>query len=298
MHQLDRAQSRRDTASFLVCLALAVVAILLPAPVGDAVAGVVRRTVLAPLVWLQQRAVEGRTSRARFDAVEAQRDSAALAAQAVGPLHRENADLRMMLGLARRPELTFVPAEILHQPQPTDGFALLLGAGARDGLAPFQPVLTPTGLLGLVRSVDPTTSVAVTWAHPEFRASAVTADGGVSGLVASAHLDDDGLTILELRGVPFRDSVPTGTLVLTSGLGGVYPPGVPIGTVTGLIREQEGWERVYHVRPLANPASALHVLILTAPAGGSMAGVFAADSVAPGAEPTPPRGPPDTAAVP
>ena len=75
---LDRTQGRRDTASFLLCLGLSVAALFLPPRIAGPVAAGVRRTVLAPLVWLQQRAVEGRTSRARFDAAEAQRDTATL----------------------------------------------------------------------------------------------------------------------------------------------------------------------------------------------------------------------------
>ena len=61
---------------------------------------------------------------------------------------------------------------------------------------------------------------------------------------------------LELRGVPYRDSVPLGTLVLSSGLGGVFPKGIPVGTVIGTVREEAGWERVYRLRPAANPGSA------------------------------------------
>ena len=38
-------------------------------------------------------------------------------------------------------------------------------------------------------------------------------------------------TFLEFRGVAYRDTVATGTLVMTSGLGGVYPKGIPIGRV-------------------------------------------------------------------
>jgi rod shape-determining protein MreC len=63
--------------------------------------------------------------------------------------------------------------------------------------------------------------------------------------------------------VAYRDSVPAGTLVLTSGLGGVYPRGIPIGRVRGVRREELGWERVYEVLPLVNPGTVSHVLVLT-----------------------------------
>lgn len=281
MPALDRDRNRRDTASFLVCLALSVAGLFLPARTSDAVAGTVRRTVLSPLVWLQQRAVEGRTSRARFDAAEAQRDTAVLRAQGMARLPGENAALRLILGMGRRPELRFVAAEILHQPQPTDGRSVLLSAGAAQGVAPFQPVVAPEGLLGVVRTVDPDQSVAMTWAHPEFRASVVTADGAVSGIVAPTAAESPSLALLELRGVPYRDSVAVGTVVVTSGLGGVYPRGIPLGTVVAQVRVQEGWERVYLLRPAGNPSSAVHVMVVTGTRASTVAPAFLADTAAP-----------------
>jgi rod shape-determining protein MreC len=287
---LDR--SRRDTASFLLCLALSVAGLFLPPRTSDRVAAGVRRTVLAPLVWLQQRAVEGRTSRGRFDAAEAQRDTAVLRSQGLDRLEGENAALRLLLGLGKRPELRFVPAEILHQPQPTDGRSLLLSAGARQGIQPFQPVVAPEGLLGVVRTVDEGFAMAMSWADPEFRASAVTADGTVSGIVAATAPESPSLALLELRGVPFRDSVAVGTMVVTSGLGGVYPRGIPVGTVLAQVRVQEGWERVYLLRPAANPSSAVHVMVVTGTRASTVAPAFLVDTVARDTQPAPVVRPP------
>jgi rod shape-determining protein MreC len=119
----------------------------------------------------------------------------------------------------------------------------------------------------------------MTWAHPEFRVSAFTVEGNAYGIVAPVEAVGGG-GALEFRGVPYRDSVRAGTLVLSSGLGGVYPKGIPVGFVLGLVREQSGWERVYRLRPAANPAAAAHVLILTSPkAAGDLAAAFPSDSM-------------------
>jgi rod shape-determining protein MreC len=80
--------------------------------------------------------------------------------------------------------------------------------------------------------------------------------------------------LLELRGVPYRDTIPAGTLVLTSGLGGVYPKGIPVGRVLGVVRELTGWERTYLVLPAANPAHAAHALVLLGSAELSLEGAF------------------------
>jgi rod shape-determining protein MreC len=75
--------------------------------------------------------------------------------------------------------------------------------------------------------------------------------------------------LLELTGVPYQQEVLPGTVIYTSGLGGasgVYPRGIPIGTVLDIGDEQEGWSRTYVVRPAVHPAAVSHVIILTGPA--------------------------------
>jgi rod shape-determining protein MreC len=247
---------------FAGCVALSLLALLLPAGWGQTLAAGIRETALLPAVWLQRRAEEGRTSRARLQAALAQRDSAAMAAHAALGLVAENERLRGLLGLRERDPAAFVAAEVLHQPLPTDGRTLLLGVGAREGVRPFLPVVAAEGLVGVVLRTGQTSSIAATWAHPEFRASAVTEGSGVLGIVAPAASDDPSLAVLEFRGVAYRDTIPEGTLVITSGLGGVYPRGIPIGRVSGVRREELGWERVYRLTPLVNPGSVGHVVLL------------------------------------
>jgi rod shape-determining protein MreC len=272
----ERSYTRRDTVMFLACLGLSLVALFSPDRLGQAISQGLRGSVLAPLVWLQARAEEGRTGRARLRAITIQRDSAAYLAQGLPSLLAENERLRQLLSLSRRLSTPYVAAEVLHQAQATDGRTLLLDVGSRDGVAEFDPVVAPEGLIGVVLSAADRNSVVMTWAHPEFRVSAFTVTGNASGIVAPALLGAEGA--LEFRGVPYRDSVPPGTLVLSSGLGGVYPKGIPVGTVTGVVREQAGWERVYRLRPAANPGSAAHVLVLVAPPDLDLARAFPSDS--------------------
>jgi rod shape-determining protein MreC len=264
----DRSLSRRDNALFLVCVALSVVMLVRP-DWGNTVTSMVRLSVLRPFLWMQQRAEESRTSRAAFDRLRAERDSAAYAAQFLPSLRSENQRLRSLLGLGKRLTIPYIPAEVLHQSVPTDGRTLILSAGEKQGVQPFDAVVSSEGLLGVVRWVEPERSVAFTWAHPEFRASAFTQPGQVFGVIGQ---------LLQLKGVAIRDSVPIGTLVTTSGLGGVYPNGIPVGTVFGQATEETGWERIYLVRPAANPEEATQVLILRNPKGTPVGPAFVADS--------------------
>ena len=150
----DRRYTRRDTVLFILCLGLSIVRPLLARPAGATASPTpCGETVLAPLVWLQTRAEEGRTSRVRFRIVTAERDSAAYLAQFLPSLRAENERLRQLLRLSHRLNTSYVPAEVLHQPHATDGRTLLLSAGSRQGVAPFNPVVAPEGLIGVVLSV-------------------------------------------------------------------------------------------------------------------------------------------------
>jgi rod shape-determining protein MreC len=284
----DRGFSRRDTALFVGCMVLAMAALFAPERITGSLANGLRQTVLAPVVWLQGEAELGRSSRARLRTLLAERDSAAYAAQVLPSLTAENERLRALLGLSHRLRTPYVAAEVLHQAQVTDARMLLLNVGSAQGVTGFDPIVAPEGLIGVIWNASRNTSVAMTWAHPEFRVSAFTANGSAFGIVAASPNGTGSESYLEFRGVPYRDSVVPGTVVLSSGLGGVYPKGVPIGTVVGVIREEAGWARVYRVRPAANPGSTAHVLVLTGRRVVSVADAFPSDTLEPAARPEAP----------
>src|SRR6267154_41310 len=246
----DRCASRGDTFAFLGCVLLSVGAMSLPERIRDPLARGLRQTVLAPFLALQQ---------------QTELLSASLAATFLPELRGENTRLRALLGLGQRLSSGYVPAEVLREPEPTGALTFLVSAGKKQGVRPLAAVVSPDGLVGIVSSVDAKTSVVVTWAHPEFRASAMATDGSVYGIVAPHGSDGPHVWLLELQGVPYRQLVPTGTMILTSGLGGVLPRGVPIGTVVSVVGQAEGWERTYLIRPAVHPGAVTHVMILTGP---------------------------------
>ena len=281
----DRYASRADTLIFLGCLGLSVAAMSIPDAWRNPIAQGLRQTILAPFLALQQQTGLLAAARARYDGVVAQRDSAALAATFLPELRSENVRLRSLLGLGARLGWGYVPAEVLHQPEPTNPLTFVVSAGRRNGVRRLSGVVSPEGLVGIVAAVDAQTSVVLSWAHPEFRASAIAGDGSVVGIVAPHGAAGPNVWLLELQGVPYRQQVADGAVILTSGLGGVFPRGIPIGTVVGLAGEAEGWERTYLVRPAVHPASLSHVMILTATrgTGSDIRGAFEfqADSVRP-----------------
>ena len=245
-------------------LVLAGIARALPERMRDPIAASMRRTVVAPLIALQESAELTRNAIATHEARTAARDSVALQAMSVGSLERENERLRQLLGLARQLRWGFVPAEALHTRGIGEEFQLTLTAGSNAGVRAFSPVIAPEGLVGMVKSVDPTMSTAIIWPHPDFRVSAMAADGSAFGIVA-AHLGGGPERyLLEMRGVQYRNELDSGTVIVSSGLGGVYPRGIPIGVVLDEVQTQEGWARTYLLRPAVLPPDVASVMILRA----------------------------------
>ncbi len=275
----DRSLSRRDNARFFLCLLLSIAFLLGPHHWGEVAGDLIRRSVLVPFLYLQERAEDARTSRAVRERLTSERDSAAYSAQLLPAVRLENERLRRLLSLGQRLGTHYVPAEVLHQSMPTDGRTLLLSQGSKAGIQPFDAVVSPEGLIGVVRTVSPDRSVAMTWAHPEFRASAFAASGSVFGIVAPAPQADGDDMLLQLRGVAYRDTIAVGAPVLTSGLGGVYPQGIPVGTIIGLIREEAGWQRAYLLKPAANPSIVSHVLVITTPHDSTVSSAYRGDSL-------------------
>lgn len=263
--QGSRETARSDLVLLAGCVVLALLALALPRSWAATLTATIRETAFRPVVAAQSRAVADRTAREGLRAIEHSRDSLALLVQNFAATARENENLRALLALRARVMRPYLPTEILHQPAVTDDRMALLSVGTSDGVRRFDPVVTSDGLIGYVWSASRHSSAAYTWAHPEFRAAAVTADGSVSGLISASPSTDASRTVLQLRGVALRDSLAVGTAVFTSGLGGVFPRGIPIGRISAIERDQFGYERVYRVTPFAHPALATHVLVLTSP---------------------------------
>jgi rod shape-determining protein MreC len=190
------------------------------------------------------------------------RDTVTLRAMSVAALEAENEQLRRIMGLASRLRWGFVPAEALHGRGVRDDFTVILTAGSRAGVQRLSPVVAPEGLVGMVERVDPTMSHAILWTHPDFRVSAMSADGSAFGIV-QAH------PVRQRRGscsrcAEFRSARCCSPVPSSSAPASAAPirAGCPIGVVVGEIRTTEAWARTYILRPAVMPADMNSVMIL------------------------------------
>jgi rod shape-determining protein MreC len=248
---------------FALCIIFAIVARALPEPIRDPVAGVLRQTLVAPLVRLQGSAERTRSAWLNYERLTVSRDSIALRAMQVQTLETENDRLRQLLALGSRLGWGFTAAEALHGSSIGEETTVTLSVGSDAGVRRYAPVVAPEGLVGTIQSVDQNMSVALLWGHPQFRPSAMSADGSAFGIIYPHASEGAERFLLELRGVQFRSALDTGSLIVTSGIGGVFPAGIPIGTVVGEIKTTELWARTYLLRPAVPPPDVRSVMVLS-----------------------------------
>ncbi|MEP7000003.1 MAG: rod shape-determining protein MreC [bacterium] len=273
MARASRFTARVDVAIFVACILLSLIAMVLPVNLREPFAGTLRRTLVAPLIRLQRSAERWRSAYLSSERVELRRDTLALAAARVPTLDMENDRLRKLIGLGAKLQWGFIPAEALQGRGRAEDFTITLSAGSNAGVRERSLVVAPEGVVGVVQTVDPTMSLAILFAHPDFRVSAISANDSAFGIV-QPHVSTSSTTqepaylrseryLLEMRGVPFRATLKPGAVVYSSGLGGIYPKGIPVGVVLGEIRTSEAWARTYLLRPAVNPTELTAVMILT-----------------------------------
>ena len=262
MARAVRTASQLDTGLLIACGALAAVALVMPRWMQDSVATAIRRTVLEPMVNLQQKAEVMRMTIVTRDSVQQIAGSSVGATLSAPELAEENAELRKLIGLGARIQHGFVSAEVLRTGTLDREFTLTVSAGSNAGVELFTPIVTADGLVGKVVTVDPTFSTAISWAHPDFAVSAMSVDGTAFGIV-KPHLGTGAQRwLLEMNGVPFRAPLKLGTEIVSSGLGGTYPRGIHIGTIIGELQTTEKWVRTYMLKPAVLPNTPGPVLLI------------------------------------
>jgi rod shape-determining protein MreC len=177
-------------------------------------------------------------------------------------LQREVRELKGILGLAERLELSTIGAEIIGEGPSNFEWSYVIDRGAADGLVADMPVIGPEGLVGRVVRVSGSSSVVSLIIDPESAVSVRLASSGEVGvLVGRRELD------LRLDLVDPGTTVRAGEPVETSGLGGVFPAGIPVGVVSvatadesSLVKQVSVWpnvdfSRLHLVAVVRNPVA-------------------------------------------
>lgn len=270
---------RRDPLIAAVFLVAAFSTLFLAPPTQQTISTGLQLSVLRPFMGVQRRLEESRLRAERVDAMMVRIDSLSSMLSTYAAIVDENRTLRTLLGLAERAGPAYLPATVLRPGTPGAESMFIVDVGSRDGVEDGAPVVGAFGLVGVVREARLRDAVGMDWTHPDFRASAMLADGTAFGLVDRQPGDFRESDRLVLNGIPFNEPVTDGALVVTSGLGGVFPRGIPIGRIAGISETEGDWRKSYFLEPVVRPGSATHVLVLTDSAGVDISAVWPGDSI-------------------
>jgi rod shape-determining protein MreC len=240
---------------------LALAISLLPDPAQQGIAGLVRTSLLRPFLLTQEVLSESRMRAAEATDLQARVDSLQGVLLGERVAREENRKLRELLHLSERIGPNFAAVTVVRAGTAGSESMFRIDRGARDGVTGNAPVVVGEGLVGVIRDVSSSSATGIDWTHPDFRASAMTEDGlhyGIVEPVRGAFREEDRL---RLSGVPYHTSLAAGTLVVTSGLGGVFPRWIPIGIVAEVAEAEAGWHRRYWIQPLVRPGAVTHALV-------------------------------------
>lgn len=173
-------------------------------------------------------------------------------------LRSENERLRELLGSRRRVPHDVLVAELIGVIPGPERLEIIIDKGRGAGVHVGQAVVDSEGLFGQVVAVDAYTA-RVLLLGDTLHAVPVQLDRtGQRGIVSGTG----NLNRLVLEGVPANADIREGDLVVSSGLGGRFPPGYPVGNVESVIIAPTSAFATVSVRPAAQLDRSRHVLVI------------------------------------
>ena len=176
---------------------------------------------------------------------------------------RENERMRDLLGLAeQRPELQYRDAAVVRRSSSNWSSNFTIDRGTLGDVEAGDCVIDQYGyLLGVVTEASPNSSLVTTILDPTLELG-----GRVARTDEAAILEGDFTLMLEgllrLSFVSENAKLVTGDQVTTSGLGGVYPPGLVVGSVKTLYVEEDGISRYAQVEPAGDVTGTRYVYVI------------------------------------
>ncbi|NLI69791.1 MAG: rod shape-determining protein MreC [Firmicutes bacterium] len=177
-------------------------------------------------------------------------------------LQKENYRLKEMLDFREKSPMEMVAARVVSR-DPSQWFnTITLNRGSVDGVEQEMAVVSPQGLVGMVSSVSRHSCQAILLTDSRLPASAMvqrSRDPGVMGIIEGYSRDN---ARLKFTNIPLEANILPGDQIITSGLGGVFPKNIIIGTVEEVDVDQSGLVKMAVVIPAVNFNRIEEVLII------------------------------------
>jgi rod shape-determining protein MreC len=214
------------------------------------VAGDGLRDASTALPRARQLAVENQQLKAELERMQSR--NAALAEAT-----RERERLRALLGLRSTAPRHSIAARVIGRRLSGWPEAIIIDKGGSDGIRPRQPVIAAAGLVGRIYSVSAHSALVAPLTDRNSAAGALLQRSRDAGILTG---DGDRC---ELRYLPLDAEVTAGDVVVSSGLGGIFPKGIIIGTVVSVTRDDTASMKCARVRLSVNLSRLEEVLVLS-----------------------------------
>jgi len=179
----------------------------------------------------------------------------------------ENSRLRQLLDLPAGREFDLVAAQVIAKDTTNWFKTIMINKGSEAGVQRSLPVIATEGLVGRVVEVMPWTSKVQLLTDPVSSVGALLQEQRGTGLVTG----DRGQTAT-VKYLPLMAEVRVGDVVLTSGMGGVFPKGILIGTVTATHRKSGALFQEAAIQPSVDFGRLEEVLVITRERGAGPPG--------------------------
>lgn len=163
-------------------------------------------------------------------------------------LEEENERLRNLLGFQQASSLRLIPCQITGVEVELWRRAFWVSKGTKDGVNEGAAVVTPKGIAGRIVRASPSTACFLPITNEKITLDGALAKNGVQGLVQG-----DGFDLVNFLYIPKESGIVPGDAVVSTGLEGVFPQGLPIGTVTEVRTEKSGLFFRATIKPSSPP---------------------------------------------
>lgn len=170
----------------------------------------------------------------------------------------ENKRLKELLSMTDLPPVKAIGGKVIGQDSSTESMSFVINVGTDQGISPRMPVVSSEGVVGTITRVYAHSSVFVALVDPSH-----DVDGIITRSRARFIVEGRGSSLLgRLKYLDRAEDIRAGDLVVTSGLDGVFPKGLPMGFVVDVDRPRVGVAQEAEMRASVDFGHLEEVLVL------------------------------------
>lgn len=212
---------------------------------------------------IEKRATLAELDQQLAELTERNRQLEATVAQ-MSELQKENDRLRGLLGVTTTsPEQKYIAAKVIAKESGGWFVTFTVDKGENDGVKKDDPVLNDAGLIGRVMDVKAGSCTVISIIDSRAAVAGMVERTRDNGICHGSLFVNDNDEMLRMNYLPTGSELNTGDRVITSGLDGIYPKGLLIGTVRSISRDSGEDDRYVVLNTAADFAHIEDVLILS-----------------------------------